>query len=163
MAPYRGVRAGSGPEHAVGVVSRRREGGTAMSAVRICSVVLSLCVTLSAASSASAATVTFASTGAEQTFTVPSGVWSLHVVAVGGTGAATGRPGGRGAMVSADVSVIPGSRLYVEVGGNGNGGGTASAGFNGGAPGGNGCCGGVSNGGAGGGATDLRTAPRDQA
>ena len=31
-------------------------------------------------------TCTFASTGAEQTFTVPAGVTSLHVAAVGGLG-----------------------------------------------------------------------------
>src|SRR5262245_57927918 len=48
---------------------------------------LALGAALLAAGPAQAATVTFASTGAEQTFVVPPGVTSLHVVAVGGAGA----------------------------------------------------------------------------
>jgi hypothetical protein len=52
-------------------------------------------VLASSAASAQAATVDFHSTGAEQLFTVPSGVTSLQVVAIGGrggTGASAPRP-----------------------------------------------------------------------
>src|SRR5947209_19217851 len=40
-------------------------------------------------SSAGTVTCTFASTGSEQTFTVPNGVTSVHVVAIGAGGAAS--------------------------------------------------------------------------
>jgi hypothetical protein len=62
-------------------------------------------------------TCVFASTGAEQAFTVPAGVRSVHVVAQGAPGGNTGALGGRGALVSGDLSVTPNSVLYVEVGG----------------------------------------------
>ena len=64
-------------------------------------------------------TCTFSSTG-EDSFTVPAGVSSVRVVATGargGTGAFTDRPAGRGATVTADLSVSAGQVLYVEVGG----------------------------------------------
>src|ERR1700759_3626615 len=67
--------------------------------------------------------VSFFSTGAEQTFTVPAGVSTLHAVAVGGGGGGDGRvPGGFGASASADLAVSPGQALFVEVGGNGGSG-----------------------------------------
>jgi hypothetical protein len=70
---------------------------------------------------------TFNFTGAVQTFTVPVGVTTLHVIARGAQGAdsiftdpsyngplATG---GRGAVVTGDLTVTPGQTLYVYVGG----------------------------------------------
>ena len=104
-------------------------------------------------SAASAAVVeeTFKYTGAEQAFTVPAGVTSIHVVATGAAGgtnegALQGGPGGRGAVVSGNLTVEPGL-LYVEVGGPG---GPSLGGFNGGATDGG-------PGGGGGGASDVRT------
>lgn len=84
-------------------------------------------------------TCTYTATG-EDTFTVPAGVISVHVVADGASGGfgATVSNGGPGAQVTADVPVTPGSTLYVEVGVGG--GATGSA-----------------NGGAGGGESDVRT------
>jgi hypothetical protein len=124
--------------------------------------------------SASGATQTCTYTGSGQdTFTVPAGVSSLHVVAVGGLGGGReDHPGGFGAKATADVPVQTGALLYVEVAGNGgpaneataNGPGAGGAGgFNGGAAGGDGGADpqgiGGFGGGGGGGATDLRTAP----
>jgi hypothetical protein len=105
-------------------------------------------------------TATFNSTGAEQTFTVPVGVSTVHVVAVGGRGGTGGLAtdvGGFGAIATADLPVSAGQVLYVEVAGNGAAGYTSSGstvpgGFNGGGTGG-------INGGGGGGASDVRTAP----
>ena len=108
---------------------------------------------------------TFAATGAEQTFTVPAGVSSVHVVArgaPGGRGASldsSPSPGGMGAVVSGDLAVTAGEVVYVEVGGApsfdanacypGLGGVPCVGGFNG---------GGSSHfGGGGGGASDVRT------
>ena len=116
---------------------------------------------------AQATTQTFAPAGAEQIFTVPKGVTSLHVVAVGGRGGAgadSGAAGGFGALVTSDVSVTPGQVLYIEVGGNGSNGCCkegmgpglgGDGGFNGGGVGGTGGPGG----GGGGGASDVRTMP----
>jgi glycine rich protein len=106
-------------------------------------------------------TCLFASTGAEQTFTVPVGVAGVHVVArgaAGGSGDYGVGAGGRGAMVSGDLSLSPGELLYVEVGGAPTGAGwcfsqaACVGGFNGG--------GSSSYGGGGGGASDVRTATR---
>src|SRR4051794_21900765 len=75
------------------------------------------------AATAQAATHTdsFGYTGGEQTFTVPEGVSSVHVVAIGGSGGAGEfGSGGQGARVTGDVPVTPGEVLYVEVGGNGH-------------------------------------------
>jgi hypothetical protein len=103
-------------------------------------------------------------------FTVPAGVSSLHVVAVGGKGGSIGEPtcpafigagagrGGPGATVSADIQVTGGSTFYAVVGANGGqppgdaDGGTGGTGGGGGAFG-NGC--------GGGGASDLRSSPID--
>lgn len=116
---------------------------------------LGVLVGLVGASAASAVVVeeTFKYTGAEQTFTVPAGVTSIHVVATGaagGTASDGGTPGGRGAVVSGNLSVKPG-RLYIEVGGPGGG----AGGFNGGGSGGTGGFGQFLSGG-GGGASDVR-------
>src|SRR3954463_15131456 len=120
---------------------------------------------LAGQSVASAATITkFTYTGAEQNFTVPAGVTSMHVVAIGGKGGANHYQtvcGGFGAMVSADIAVTPGQVLIVAVGGNGgdaeNGPGGAG-GFNGGGAGGNpGGQGSFGAGGGGGGMSDVHT------
>lgn len=92
---------------------------------------------------------TFPSTGVEQSFTVPAGVTSVRVRAVGAAGETafadspfqSGAPGGVGAVVAGSLPVTGGEVLYVEVAANG---------FNGmgfGGPG----------GGSGGGASDVRT------
>jgi hypothetical protein len=98
---------------------------------------------------------TFSYTGKEQTFTVPSGVRRLTVVALGAEGAGGGTspssdtPGFPG-RVYAQIPVHPAERLYVFVGGSG-----PHGGFNGGGAG-----GAFGHGGAkafnGGGASDVR-------
>jgi hypothetical protein len=119
-------------------------------------VVLSACCVLfgGLVSAAHAATATFFSTGGEQTFTVPAGVSSVHIVAIGGSGGdggTNGGAGGVGAQVSGNLSVTPGQALFIEVAGNGQSAPSGGAGgFNGGA----------SGGGGGGGASDVRAAPR---
>jgi Glycine rich protein len=95
---------------------------------------------------ATAETQEFTHTGADQTFTVPAGVTSVAVTAVGAPGETKSQVllGGRAATVSAILAVMPGQTLYVEVGTT-----TGEAkGFNGGGPYG------------GGDATDVRTLPR---
>jgi Bacterial Ig-like domain/PASTA domain len=69
-----------------------------------------------AALAAGTDTVTFSETG-EHAIVVPPGVSSLHVVAIGGRGGSY--EGGFGGKVTGDLSVTPGTPLYVEVGGNG--------------------------------------------
>jgi hypothetical protein len=97
-------------------------------------------------------TEAFNYTGAEQTFVVPAGVHSLHVVATGGQGAPGQQPAATGgaATVTADVAVTPGKTLYVEVGGNGQNGAQAAA-YNGGG------FAGSATAGGGGGASDIQT------
>jgi hypothetical protein len=104
------------------------------------------------AAPAGATTQIFNYTGGEQTFVVPAGVSTLHVVLISGRGGTSGTAAGGGAAeVIGDLSVTPGQTLYIEVGGNGKDTGEGGAGgFNGG---GNGA-------GGGGGASDIRTAPR---
>ncbi|MGH3238656.1 MAG: hypothetical protein ACRDOH_36450, partial [Streptosporangiaceae bacterium] len=111
-------------------------------------------------------TCTFTFTGAEQTFTVPSGITAVQVTAIGAagapglTGAAAAPPGGRGAQVTGTIAGLStGQMLYVEVGGAPTStsagcypGVACLGGFNG---------GGLSHfGGGGGGASDVRTSPR---
>ena len=136
--------------------------GAALPACAAFGVLVPLC----GVSAAGAETIsqTFSYTGAEQTFTVPAGVFSVQVLAVGGSGGSgqdwydthLSVAGGAAAQVSGDLSVRPGETLYVEVGGNGQnrasgGSGFPSGGYNGGGNGG---------GGGGGGASDVRTSPR---
>jgi hypothetical protein len=97
------------------------------------------------------AQVPFAATGAEQPWSVPAGVTRIHVIAVGGAG---GLQGGLGAVATADLGVVPGSTLYVNVGGSAT---AAQGGFNGG-----GDAGGPEAGG-GGGASDVRSLSRTAA
>ena len=99
-------------------------------------------------------TVTCTYTSGSNPFVVPNGVSTVHVVAVGGSGASTNSAvGGFGARVAADLTVSAGDTLYAVVGGNGalgsgadNGGGSAT-----------------SIGGGGGGASDIRTVQSDLA
>lgn len=123
-------------------------------------------------------TCTFSDTGAEQTFTVPTGVTSLSAQLVGASGADTpptssenaGREdnsyqianGGLGGVVTTTLTVVAGQTLFVEVGGEGSG---TNGGFNGGAAGGTdsvftGETGADGGGGGGGGASDIRTVSR---
>jgi Bacterial Ig-like domain len=87
-------------------------------------------------------TVTFSTPG-EQHIVIPTGVSTLHVIAVGGSGGqgAFLVDGGFGADVTGDLAVIAGSSRYLEVGGNG----TSGENYGG--------------GGGGGGASDVRTLP----
>ncbi|WP_244929313.1 invasin domain 3-containing protein [Nocardioides sp. W7] len=103
-----------------------------------------------------ASTVTFSYIGAEQLFVVPDGIHELEVVAVGAPGGAVGAVdpttgGGRAARVTAELSVEPGDRLHVRVGGGGFAGG---AGWNGG---GQPVASSTATASGGGGATDVRT------
>lgn len=80
-------------------------------------------------------TCTFSFTGANQSFTVPVGVKSLDVKAVGaagGAGGLSGGGGGQGASVEdTAVSVTPGQVLTVVVGGKGGSGGDTLGGAGG--------------------------------
>ncbi len=98
-------------------------------------------------------------TGAVQTFTVPAGVLSLTINALGARGGASYNGGvpGYGGQVQTTLTVIPGQVLNIYVGNQGTVGNSnppALGGFNGGGEGHgyNGCC----SGGGGGGATDIR-------
>ena len=111
--------------------------------------------------------VVFNYTGAEQSWAVPANVSSIHVVLIGGRGGSGRVAGGQAARVEGDITVTPGSTLYVEVGGIGAvrnffapG---LTAGFNGGgaAPG-NGTLP-ENDSAGGGGASDLRTVARTAA
>lgn len=113
--------------------------------------------------SAGAATETFLPTGGEQTFTVPAGVTSIKVIAVGGQGGTGGgapNAGGFGAVAIANLPVDPGQTLFVNVGGNGEdafGNSGGAGGFNGGGSSGEPA---GDRGGGGGGASDVRTISR---
>ncbi len=103
----------------------------------------------------STVTTTFNFTGGMQTFTVPAGVTSIDITALGaqgGSGAAggasvAGGAGGLGASATGTLAVVPGQVLNIFVGGQGA---TPAGGFNGGGNGGN------QNSGGGGGASDVR-------
>lgn len=137
------------------------------------------CGSGTASTTGSTTTCTYPFTGSEDTFTVPAGVTSVQVAAVGGWGgrftmrsswgAIADSGASRGAIVTADLTVTPGASLYVAVGGNGGstdyyGNTFGSGGFNGGAAGGVGLYGGRPiagySGAGGGGASDVRTSPR---
>ncbi len=60
-------------------------------------------------------TVTCTYTSGSNPFTVPVGVSSIHVLAVGGIGG--GGSGGHGAAVDGDLNVTAGSTLYAVVAG----------------------------------------------
>ncbi|MDB2617721.1 autotransporter outer membrane beta-barrel domain-containing protein [Candidatus Pelagibacter bacterium] len=107
-----------------------------------------------------ATTVTFSYTGAQQSWTVPSGVTSITVDAYGaGGGDSSGNSGGNGARVQTTLTVTPGDILYIYVGETGwdaANGSTPSTSFNGGGKGGQSNIG-TRSGGSGGGQTDIRT------
>ena len=112
-----------------------------------------------AAAPASATTKVFSFTEGEQTFKVPAGVTSIHVVVIGGAGGVgagiVGGAAGTAAEVTGDLTVTPGETLYIEVGGRGQDASSGGeGGFNGGGDG-----GGTEGGGGGGGASDIRTEP----
>jgi hypothetical protein len=118
----------------------------------------------SCATNSGTTTCTYGSTGAEDTFVVPKGVSTIHVVATGAPGAAgqQGGAAGRGAVVSGDLTgLTAGDTLYVNVGGAPIGGRATNCardvacigGFNGGGS-------AYVWGGGGGGASDVRTQPR---
>jgi hypothetical protein len=82
---------------------------------------------------ASSGNMTFNYTGGEQTFVVPAGITSLTIDSYG----AQGGGGGAGGETQANVIVMPGETLYIEVGQYGgsrygafNGGGSATDGCN---------------------------------
>src|SRR5438034_247935 len=108
-------------------------------------------------------TVTFAETGAQDSWVAPAGVASITVDAYGASGFQLTEPSGRtqglGAHVQATLAVTPGHTYYVTVGGAGSFG-VGGGGFNGGGDGGTFDTSGFglgSIGGGGGGATDFRT------
>jgi hypothetical protein len=63
-------------------------------------------------------TVSYTEVG-EHVFTVPAGVTSIHVVAIGAKGGGGYAPGGVGARVEGDLAVTGGQNLYAAVGGAG--------------------------------------------
>jgi hypothetical protein len=100
----------------------RRAGGRATSGA-----VLALCLLAFSGACASAmaaggtVTRTYSTEGTQGTFVVPAGVEAIDVAAVGGAGASSlSATGGLGARVEGELSVTPGSTLYVEVGAKGD-------------------------------------------
>ncbi len=143
----------------VGVLSAGASRGRLAGAIGLGLVLLGLVVGAARASAdATSATTTFTYSGQQQTFVVPAGVTTVHVMAVGGTGGPAScffSPcGGPGAQVTADVAVTPGETLYVEVGQDST---SSAGGWNGGGAGGSGGVIGNVPGGGGGGASDVRT------
>jgi hypothetical protein len=106
----------------------------------------------SCTTSGTTTTCVYTFTGTEQTFLVPTGVTSLTITAIGAAGETIGtNPGGAGAQVFSTIGAIPGTTLFVEVGGAG---GVST--FNGGGL-------GAATAGDGGGASDVRTIARADA
>ncbi len=132
--------------------THRRRARAGLGAIGATLAASALMATSAAAVAPPTVTETFPSTGSEQSFTVPAGVSSVRVNAIGAAGAQAFGPfgndgtGGAGADVVGQLPVSAGEVLYVEV---------AAAGFNGGGSGGVGFEGGF--GGSGGGASDVRT------
>ena len=124
-------------------------------------------VSLLLAAAAHANTTSYAYSPGYQSFTVPTGVTSLHVEVDGGSGADGqgsygGGPGAQGAKVVGDLNVTPGQALTLWVGGAGQSGGGSGNGnpshndFQGGSGGsGNGTLFGAGNGGGGGAASYI--------
>jgi gliding motility-associated-like protein len=126
---------------------------------------ISVIILLRASCSLLAQTTTFVSTGAVQTFTVPTGIFSISVQVYGAQGAnaidtfPAGHSAGMGSCASGRLAVLPGEVMYIYVGGAGAN--TGLPGFNGGGIPGLStpwllwCLGGYAGGG--GGASDIRT------
>ncbi len=109
--------------------------------------VTALALALSVTSVSLATPTTFSYTGGSQTWTVPSGVTSIEVTAIGASG--EGAYGGFGGETQATVSVTAGNTVNVYVGGGGSG---STGGWNGGGSGNFGGSGDAT----GGGASDIR-------
>ncbi len=133
-----------------GGVSRSARVGAAAGGASLLAALLLAMPAGAVAATPPSVTEKFTASGLEQAFTVPAGVTSVRVQAIGAAGqeATTnnapheaGAPGGAGAEVTGELAVTPGEPLYVEVAGDGLGGAGASG------PG----------GGEGGGASDVRT------
>ncbi len=90
--------------------------------------------------------VSFAYSGGEACYTVGPRTTRLRVAVIGAAGHSGPVTGGDGASVTADLTVVPGQTLYVEVGGTGDAGGFGGGGLQSGLP-------------SGGGASDVRTCP----
>ncbi len=110
---------------------------TAIAAAGVGGLLADQAAALPSACSQSGPTVTCTYTSGSNPFAVPAGVFSIHVLAVGGSGGSSffggvGSDGGDGAVVSGDLPVKAGSTLYALVGAAGvdsrlGGGGGASS------------------------------------
>ena len=92
---------------------------TAIAAAGVGGLLADQAAALPSACSHSGPTVTCTYTSGSNPFTVPAGVFSIHVVAVGGRGGfGFLADGGDGGVVSGDLPVKKGSTLYAAVGAN---------------------------------------------
>jgi hypothetical protein len=107
-------------------------------------------VAAAAATAAASGSLSFNHTGSSQVWTVPQGVTSITVQAWGAKGGNGLLQGGNGGAASGVLSVVPGTTIQINVGGQGS---VTAGGFNGG---GNGGIGSSSSGSGGGGASDIR-------
>lgn len=129
----------------------------------VCAGTTSAAITFSGVTNAISKTATFNFTGGVQTWTVPAGVTSITIDALGAAGGLNSaetrfadRPG-YGARVQATLTVTPGQVLNIYAGGLGNNGDSVAGGLGGYNGGGNGAFGfSPFSGGGGGGATDIR-------
>lgn len=117
---------------------------------------LAVAVPLASADEPTVFDTTYSFTGMPQSLTLPDGVTTVDVVAIGARGGGRGVAGGRGARVDAALPVTPRQPLWIHVGGHGAGGFGVAGGFNGGGSALTDPLGGATGAG-GGGATDLRT------
>lgn len=76
--------------------------------------------------------ITFTSTGAAQSYTIPAGVEAINVEVAGASGASSGGAGGGGAVITGQIAVTPGEVLDLIVGNNTGYGGGGAGGTNGG-------------------------------
>jgi len=86
-----------------------------------------------------AETINFSFIEDREEFVVPSGVFSIDIVAVGSSGGCWGNYGGKGGTSTGSLSVTPGESLYIRIGGYGGSGigdALGFGGFNGGGDGG---------------------------
>src|SRR6218665_2210867 len=68
-------------------------------------------------------TLTFTHTGAQQTFTIPSCVGSMTILAkgaAGSVGGSSGSAGANGGSVYGIITATPGAVMYINVGGQGS-------------------------------------------
>ena len=81
---------------------------------------LDAALSLSSTAGAAPVTETFAFTGTPQSFTVPADVCTVTVVAVGAQGGGPQEGGGLGGQATAELDVVAGETLVIEVGGQGH-------------------------------------------